>query len=132
MEESMSFYPLLIVLFLAFLVPIALSRFKKVKLPIVVGEIVAGIIIGRSGFGWVEHHETILNLLAELGFVFLMFLSGMEIDFSSLGLTGSGGEKSENQPWSPVQMAGVSFILTLGLSSLIGFGLMRKIGRAHV
>jgi len=123
MEESMSFYPLLIVIFLAFLVPITLSRFKKFKLPIVVGEIIAGIIVGRSGFGWVQHHEAILDLLAELGFVFLMFLSGMEIDFSSLGLTG-GGKKSKGQPWSPVQMAGVSFLLTLGISIAIGFGLV--------
>ncbi len=86
MEESLSFLPLLIVIFLAFLVPIALSRFRKFRLPIVVGEIIAGIIIGRSGFGWVQHHDVVLDLLAELGFVFLMFLSGMEIDFSSLGL----------------------------------------------
>ena len=46
MEESLSFLPLLIVIFLAFLVPIALSRFRKLRLPIVVGEIIAGIIIG--------------------------------------------------------------------------------------
>ena len=84
MEEPRSFIPLLLVVFLAFLVPIALSRFKKLRLPIVVGEIFAGIIIGRSGFGWVEHHDPTLDLLAEFGFVFLMFLSGMEIDFSSL------------------------------------------------
>jgi Kef-type K+ transport system membrane component KefB len=89
MEESLSFLPLLIVLFLAFLVPIALSRFKRIRLPIVVGEILAGIIIGRSGFGWVQHHEVVLDLLAELGFVFLMFLSGMEIDFTNLGLFNS-------------------------------------------
>lgn len=126
MEESMSFYPLLIVLFLAFLVPITLSRFKKFKLPIVVGEIIAGIIIGRSGFGWVKHHEPILDLLAELGFVFLMFLSGMEIDFSSLGLIGSSDdqEQSEDKPWSPMQMAGASFALTLVMSTAIGFGLV--------
>ncbi|MDZ7844708.1 MAG: cation:proton antiporter [Anaerolineales bacterium] len=123
MEETMSFVPLLIVIFLAFLVPITLSRFKKFKIPIVVGEIIAGIIIGRSGFGWVEHHETILGLLAELGFVFLMFLSGMEIDFSSLGLTG-GKQRTKGQPWNPIQMAGVYFALTLFLSTTIGFGLV--------
>ena len=81
MEETRSFVPLLLVVFLAFLVPILLSRFKKLHLPIVVGEILAGIIIGRSGFGWVEHHDPALDLLAEFGFVFLMFLSGMEKKF---------------------------------------------------
>ena len=120
MEESLSFLPLLIVIFLAFLVPIALSRFRKFRLPIVVGEIIAGIIIGRSGFGWVQHHDVVLDLLAELGFVFLMFLSGMEIDFSSLGLF-TNKQKSENQPASPIRLAAISFLLTLGLSTLIGF-----------
>jgi len=124
MEESLSFLPLLIVIFLAFLVPITLSRFRKLRLPIVVGEIIAGIIIGRSGFGWVQHHEVVLDLLAELGFVFLMFLSGMEIDFSSLGLFGSK-KKAENQPASPIRLAAISFLLTLGLSTLIGFAFTR-------
>ena len=44
------FTPLLIIVFLAFIVPIILSRFKQLRLPIVVGEILVGIIIGRSGF----------------------------------------------------------------------------------
>lgn len=124
MEETLSFLPLLIVIFLAFLVPITLSRFRKLRLPIVVGEIIAGIIIGRSGFGWVQHHEVVLDLLAELGFVFLMFLSGMEIDFSSLGLFGSK-KKTENQPASPIRLAAISFLITLGLSTLIGFAFTR-------
>jgi Kef-type K+ transport system membrane component KefB/Trk K+ transport system NAD-binding subunit len=120
MEETLSFLPLLIVIFLAFLVPIALSRFKKIRLPIVVGEIIAGIIIGRSGFGWVQHHEVVLDLLAELGFVFLMFLSGMEIDFSNLGLL-TNKKNTEDQPDSPIRLAAISFLLTLILSTLIGF-----------
>ena len=124
MEETLSFLPLFIVIFLAFLVPITLSRFRKLRLPIVVGEIIAGIIIGRSGFGLVQHHEVVLDLLAELGFVFLMFLSGMEIDFSSLGLF-SSKKKSENQPASPIRLAAISFLLTLGLSILIGFAFTR-------
>lgn len=123
MEENMSFLPLLIVLFLAFLVPITLNRFKRFRLPIVVGEILAGILIGRSGFGWVEHHDLVLDLLSELGFVFLMFLSGMEIDFSNLGLSGWGQQGSQDQPWNPLQLGGVSFLLTLVFSGAIGLAL---------
>jgi Kef-type K+ transport system membrane component KefB/Trk K+ transport system NAD-binding subunit len=124
MEETLSFLPLLIVLFLAFVVPIALSRFRRIRLPIVVGEILAGILIGRSGFGWVQHHDIVLDLLAELGFVFLMFLSGMEIDFSNLG-TQSGSKRGKGQPASPLQIGGISFLLTLALSTLIGFAFTR-------
>ena len=82
MDEHLSFAPLLLVIFLAFAVPMLLTRFKRLRLPIVVGELIAGIIVGRSGFGWIEQHDPVLDLLAEFGFVFLMFLSGIEIDFS--------------------------------------------------
>ena len=74
---------------------LVLSRLKRLHLPIVVGEILVGILIGRSGLGWVDPHDPMLVLLADFGFMFLMFLSGMEIDFSSLRLVGSheaGGE----------------------------------------
>jgi Kef-type K+ transport system membrane component KefB len=85
MEEARSFAPLLTVVMLASLVPLFLSSVRgRLAIPIVVGEIVAGMIVGRSGFGWVLPDNAALNLLKELGFVFLMFLSGMEIDFRSL------------------------------------------------
>jgi CPA2 family monovalent cation:H+ antiporter-2 len=125
MEESQSFIPLLLVVFLAFIVPVVLSRFKKFRLPIVVGEILVGILVGRSGLGWVQHHEPTLDLLAEFGFVFLMFLSGMEIDFSSLGGKRSDTKMGKEQRWGPLQLGGLSFGLTLLLSSLIGYTLYR-------
>lgn len=121
MEETRSFLPLLIVVFLAFLVPILLSRFKKLSLPIVVGEIIAGILIGRSGLGWVQQHDPTLDLLAEFGFVFLMFLSGMEIDFSSLNLSTDNSGKKSGNGWGPLPIASLSFFVTLVLSLLAAF-----------
>ncbi len=111
------FVPLLIVVVLAFIVPVTLSRFKRLKLPIVVGEILAGIIIGRSGFHLIAPDEPVLDFLAEFGFVFLMFLSGMEIDFSSLSLNNKrSGNAKKNKEIGPVGLAGINFGLTLLLS----------------
>lgn len=121
MEESLSFAPLLLVIFLAFLVPVTLSRFKHLRLPIVVGEILAGILIGRSGLGWVNSHDPVLDLLAEFGFVFLMFLSGMEIDFSSLSFSQSSESDGERPFWGPIQIGGVMFLLSLVSSAAISF-----------
>ena len=86
MEAEAGFTPLLIVIALAFSVPLVLMRFQRLRLPIVVGEILAGIVVGRSGFGWVTNEDALLTLLAEFGFVFLMFLAGMEIDFANLNM----------------------------------------------
>ena len=125
MEETRSFIPLLLVVFLAFLVPILLSRFKNLRLPIVVGEIMVGILVGRSGLGWVQQHDPALDMLADFGFVFLMFLSGMEIDFSSLGFKQARNDGNRSTRWGPVQLGGLSFTLTLIFSSLIGYTLYR-------
>jgi Kef-type K+ transport system membrane component KefB/Trk K+ transport system NAD-binding subunit len=119
------FTSLLIVVFLAFTVPVILSRFKKVQLPIVVGEILAGILIGRSGFGWITPDDQILNFIAEFGFVFLMFLSGMEIDFSSMGFLSRNGGKNTSQRWNPLTLAATSFGLTLIMAGVISLGLVR-------
>ena len=128
MEETRSFLPLLLVVFLAFLVPIILSRFKRLRLPIVVGEILAGIIIGRSGFGWVSYHDPALDMLSEFGFVFLMFLSGMEIDFSSLRFSRSRPPAEGEPPlgkrqFSPVLLGFLSLGLTMVLSAGVGYSL---------
>ena len=112
------FLPLLLVVALAFLVPVLLSRFRRI--PVVVGEILAGIIIGPSVLGLVNGHEPTLELLAEIGFAFLMFLSGLEIDFSILFAASKSNRK--NGP-SSLLLAGLSFILTLVLALAIGFGL---------
>ena len=113
-----SFLPLLLVVILAFLVPVFLSRVRRI--PVVVGEILAGIIVGPSVLGWVNGHEPTLELLAEIGFAFLMFLSGLEIDFSILFAASKRGR--ENGP-SPLTLAGLSFVLTLILALVIGFAL---------
>lgn len=118
------FTSLLIVVFLAFSVPVILVQFKKIRLPIVVGEILAGIIIGRSGFGLVAPDDQILNFIADFGFVFLMFISGMEIDFSSLGLFSGKGVKKALKRWGPFSLAAAIFSLTLGMAGLISLGLV--------
>lgn len=51
--------------------------------PGVIGELVAGIIIGPSLLGWVETNDIIL-LLAEIGVILLLFEVGLETDLSKL------------------------------------------------
>ena len=122
MEESLSFVPLLIVALLAFLVPLVLSRFKRLRVPVVVGEILIGIIIGDSGLQLVGH-DPILEILALLGFAFLMFLSGLEVDSGAIlpkpGLwRGSRKERLSN----PLTPGVLTFVVTLSLALLVGCG----------
>ncbi|MCA1031092.1 monovalent cation:proton antiporter family protein [Bacillus timonensis] len=82
MEHGASVASLLIVILVAFLTPIVLHRFKLNIIPVVVAEIIMGLVIGKSGFN-IVHEDVWLETLSTLGFIFLMFLSGLEIDFSA-------------------------------------------------
>lgn len=78
----MEFLSLVIVVLAAFLTPIIVNRLNINFLPVVVSEILMGIVIGNSFLNIVER-DSILNILSTLGFIFLMFLSGLEIDFKA-------------------------------------------------
>jgi Kef-type K+ transport system membrane component KefB len=71
---------LIIIALAVFIVPI-LSRYLRI--PSIVGEILFGIAIGKSGLGLIMSGEW-LSFLAHFGFLLLMFLSGFEIDFEYL------------------------------------------------
>ncbi len=78
----MEFLSLVIVVLAAFLTPIIVNRLNINFLPVVVAEILMGIVIGNSFLNIVER-DSILNIVSTLGFIFLMFLSGLEIDFKA-------------------------------------------------
>jgi Kef-type K+ transport system membrane component KefB len=82
MEEP-GFSGLLIVMAVAFAAAFLLGLAPRLRLPSVVFEIVAGILIGPSVLGWVEVDQTI-EVLALVGLAFLLFLAGLEIDFHRL------------------------------------------------
>jgi Kef-type K+ transport system membrane component KefB len=78
-----SFGGLLIVVAAAFAAPFVLGLFPKVRLPSVVLEIVAGIVIGPSVLG-IVHTDQAIEVISVIGLAFLLFLAGLEIDFSKL------------------------------------------------
>jgi Kef-type K+ transport system membrane component KefB len=73
------FTNLLIVTAVAFAAPLLLGFAPSLRLPAVVLEIVAGIVIGPSVLGWVEI-DVPVEVLSVVGLAFLLFLAGLEID----------------------------------------------------
>ena len=57
--------------------------FERLKQPGIVGEILAGILLGPSILGWVRPND-MLSALAELGVLFLLFRVGLEVKSSEL------------------------------------------------
>lgn len=80
----------------------------KLKAPSVIGELMAGVVLGPSLFGWLEPTQAI-KLVAEIGIILLLFEVGLETDLKRLTRTGM----------KSVLVALVGFVLPL----LLGFSL---------
>lgn len=84
METYVIFKDLAIILIAAKLCGLAAA---KLKAPQVVGEIIAGLIIGPSILGLVQQSELISGM-AEIGVVLLMFFAGLQTSLRDLMRTG--------------------------------------------
>lgn len=110
---------LVIVVVCAFLTPIILNRLRINFLPVVVAEILMGIIVGKSLFNWVDR-TAMLNMLSTLGFIFLMFLSGLEIDFKAFKSSPKQKKGKQKEP-NPIIISSVIFTGILILSIIAAY-----------
>ena len=105
----MSFDGLVIVCAVAFASPLLLALVPRLRLPAVVLEILVGIAIGPNGLGWVSIDEPI-RVLSFLGLAFLLFLSGLEIDFTLLV-----GRRLQVSVLGFAMSVAIGYVLALGL-----------------
>jgi Kef-type K+ transport system membrane component KefB len=103
------FSGLLIVVAVAFAAPFLLGLFPGLRMPSVVFEIVAGIVIGPSVLGWVQIDDTI-SVLALMGLAILLFLAGLEIDFDRLR-------------GRLLQLALLGWAISFGIAAVVAFAL---------
>src|SRR5947208_8363470 len=80
---DLHFTNLLIVVAVGFAAPLLLGFAPRVRMPSVVLEIVAGILVGPAVLGWV-HVDAPVAVLSIVGLAFLLFLAGLEIEFHKL------------------------------------------------
>jgi Kef-type K+ transport system membrane component KefB len=109
MMVDISLMGVLVVAAIAFTVPLVLGLAPTLRLPSVVLEIVAGIVIGPAILGLVEV-DLPLQVLALLGLAFLLFLAGLEIDLDRLR-------------GARLRRAAAGFVISLAVALGIGLGL---------
>ena len=83
MMLDLQFTNLLVVTAIAFTAPLLLGLNPALRVPAVILEIVAGIVVGPSGLDWVQVDAPV-SVLALLGLAMLLFLSGLEVDLGRL------------------------------------------------
>jgi Kef-type K+ transport system membrane component KefB len=87
---------------------------ERIGIPAVVGEIVAGVLVGPSVLDLVGGHDEVLHTLGEIGVILLLFEVGMEMDLGELGKVGRASFL--------VAIVGVVAPMALGLGVVAALG----------
>jgi Kef-type K+ transport system membrane component KefB/nucleotide-binding universal stress UspA family protein len=69
--------PFAILLVVILVVPII---FERLRLPALVGLVLSGVVLGPSGWNLFQAESPMMNLLADIGLIYLMFVAGLEVD----------------------------------------------------
>jgi len=87
--------------------------FKRIGQPAIVGEVLAGVVVGPAVLGWVEVSDTV-EVFSELGAVFLLFWVGLETRLDDLRRVGRVA--------GSVGVLGVVFPFAGGVAVAAGYG----------
>jgi len=89
---------------------------KRWGIPVAVGELLIGTVLGASGFQEIPFQDPALKLLATVGFALLMFSAGSHIDYRSL--TRKAFEKAF---WILLANFGAAILVSISIEQLAHF-----------
>lgn len=113
--------PVMIFSLVLFIILFAPILFNKIKVPHIIGLIIAGVIVGPYGLNLLTRDSSIV-LFGTVGLLYIMFLAGLEIDLSEF-------KKNRNK----ILVFGLTtFLLPLVVGSLasyyvLGYGLLSSV-----
>ncbi len=113
----MSFATLTLVVLAGLLGPVIAGR-RSWNIPVVVGELLAGVAIGASGFSLVDPAEPTFTLLADIGFGLTMFIVGAHVPLRNPGV----GAALKHGILGAVLVGAVAVGAGAGLSAVFGTG----------
>ena len=96
----------------------ALAAIPGLRVPVVVGELVAGIVVGRTGFGIVDATNPTFQLLANIGFALVMFVVGTHVPVRDTSLRGALGKAALRA----IAVGAVAAVLGVMIASAFGTG----------
>jgi Kef-type K+ transport system membrane component KefB len=96
-----------------------LASVPGLRIPVIIGELAAGLIIGRTGFGVVDVANPTFELLANIGFALVMFVVGTHVPVR-------GGALRAAVPRAMVRAVAAGVI-----AAALGVGLAAQFGTGH-
>ena len=96
-----------------------LASGRRGLVPVVVGELAAGVVIGHSGFRWLDPEQPTTAFLGQVGFAMLMFTAGMHVPLRQPGLL------------SGLRRGGLAAVIAALLAPLAGIAAAQASGTHH-
>lgn len=97
----------------------ALAAVPQLRVPVVIGELTAGIVFGRTGFGIIDHSDPTFTLLANIGFALVMFVVGTHVPVRDTTLR------------SALPKALLRAVLVGAVAAVLGVVIARGFGTGH-
>jgi Kef-type K+ transport system membrane component KefB len=94
-----------------------LASLPRLRIPAVIGELIAGLIVGKTGFGVIDDANPTFQLFANIGFALVMFVVGSHVRIHDPALRSA----------VPLTRA----VLVGGLAAALGVGLAAEFGTGH-
>lgn len=114
----MTFPIMALICFLALLGPL-LALPAQWRIPVVIGELLAGLLIGRTGLNLVDPAEPTFTFLADMGFALIMFVAGTHVPVR------------DKQIRSALGSGAVRLVVVACASAAVGIGLAVLFGNGH-
>ncbi|MEW1923090.1 cation:proton antiporter [Streptomyces sp. NPDC088360] len=104
---------LILIMAVAVLAPLLAHGARRwARIPLVIFEIVLGILIGPDVLGWAQHDE-VIDTLSELGLSMLIFLAGYEIEFAAIR-----GDTLRRSVWAWLVSLALGLTVALALTGM--------------
>lgn len=114
----MSFATLTLICAAALLGPL-LAAPRRLRIPVLIGELTAGIVLGNTGLEWLHPNDPTFAFMADIGFALVMFVAGSHVPIRDSRLRRS-------------LASGITRATIVGAAAApIGWGLSRAFGTGH-
>ncbi|WP_420033749.1 cation:proton antiporter [Streptomyces sp. cg28] len=103
---------LILIMVIAVLAPLlAYGVGRWLPVPLVIFEILLGILVGPDALGWATSHGQVVDTLSDLGLAMLIFLAGYEIEFDKIR-----GGTLKRSVWAWIVALAAGLVLAIALA----------------
>ncbi|BBX97070.1 cation:proton antiporter [Mycobacterium lacus] len=96
-----------------------LASLPRLRIPVIIGELIVGLVVGRTGFGVVDAANPTLEMFANIGFALVMFVVGTDVPVRGHALR------------SAVPRAFARAVFVGAVAGVLGVGLATGFGTGH-